>query len=104
MTRLSETQVERALKPLAGWRREGDFITKEFRFRTFLAGIKFVDKVALIAESRQHHPDINVVWTTVALRIQTHDEGGITDLDVALAAEIEKRLSRGKKGAPAPKR
>jgi 4a-hydroxytetrahydrobiopterin dehydratase len=104
MTRLSEAQVERALKPMTGWRREGDFITKEFRFRTFLGGIRFVDKVALIAESQQHHPDIHVVWTTVTLKIQTHDEGGITDLDVALAAEIERRLSGAKKAPPAPKR
>ncbi len=94
MTRLSGEQVQRALKSLPGWKKEGDFITKDFRFRTFLAGIRFVVKVAKIAESQEHHPDIHVVWTTVTLKIQTHDQGGITDLDVALAKEIEKRLSR----------
>ena len=97
MAKLSDAQVERALKSLTGWTRDGDFLMKEFHFRTFLAGIRFVDAVALIAEAQEHHPDIRVVWTTVTLNIQTHDEGGITEWDVALAKEIEKHIIRGKK-------
>ncbi|HYR03893.1 MAG TPA: 4a-hydroxytetrahydrobiopterin dehydratase [Nitrososphaerales archaeon] len=97
MAKLSDAEIERALKSLKGWGRDGDFITKEFRFRAFMEGIRFVDHVAVIAESQEHHPDINVVWTTVTLKIQTHDEGGITNWDVALAKEIEKRLSVGPK-------
>ncbi|MDA4116673.1 MAG: 4a-hydroxytetrahydrobiopterin dehydratase [Thaumarchaeota archaeon] len=97
MTTLSEAQVERALKPLTGWRREGDYITKEFRFRTFLAGIRFVDAVALVAEAQEHHPDIHVVWTTVTLKITTHDEGGLTKWDLDLARAIEKDLATAKK-------
>jgi len=104
MAKLSDAQVARALGSLSGWRREGDFITKEFRFRTFLAGIRFVDEVAKIAESQEHHPDIQVVWTTVTLRIQTHDEGGITRWDVSLAKEIEKHFSGAKKKPAASKR
>jgi 4a-hydroxytetrahydrobiopterin dehydratase len=95
--RLSEVQVERALKTLAGWKRDGDYITKEFRFRTFPAGIRFVDAVALVAEAQGHHPDIHVVWTTVTLKVQTHDEGGITALDFELAKAVEKLVSRGRK-------
>jgi len=90
--KLSEAEVERSLKSLAGWKREGDFITKAFKFRTFLAGIRFVDDVALIAEAQEHHPDIHVVWTTVTLKIQTHDQGGITELDLGLARAVEKHL------------
>jgi len=97
MTKLSNAQVERALEYLAGWRREGDFITKDFHFRTFLAGIRFVDAVALIAEAQGHHPDIHVVWTTVTLSIQTHDEGGITEWDVELAKAIQKHQPHAKK-------
>jgi 4a-hydroxytetrahydrobiopterin dehydratase len=96
MAKLSDAQVKSALKPLKGWKRDGDFITKAFKFRTFLAGIRFVDKVALIAEAQEHHPDIKVVWTTVTLSIQTHDEGGITEWDIGLAGEIEKHLSSHK--------
>lgn len=97
MAKLSEAAVDRALKSLPGWTREGDYIAKEFHFPTFPAGIKFVDKVALIAEEQDHHPDIHVVWTTVTLKITTHDEGGLTEWDVALAGEIEKHLSPVKK-------
>jgi 4a-hydroxytetrahydrobiopterin dehydratase len=103
MARLSDEEVERALEFLTGWRRDGDYITKEFRFRTFLAGIRFVDALALVAEAQGHHPDIHVVWTTVTLQVQTHDEGGITELDVELAKAIEKLASRGRKPAK-PKR
>ncbi|HUK75935.1 MAG TPA: 4a-hydroxytetrahydrobiopterin dehydratase [Nitrososphaerales archaeon] len=92
MAKLSDAEVASALKGLKGWKREGDYITKAFKFKTFLAGIRFVDAVAKVAEQQEHHPDINVVWTTVTLSIQTHDEGGITDLDVGLAREIERSL------------
>jgi len=97
VAKLSDAQVERALTSLTGWGHDGDFIAKEFRFRTFLAGIRFVDAVALVAEAQEHHPDIQVVWTTVTLKIQTHDEGGITKWDVALAKAIEERFSGAKK-------
>lgn len=104
MTRLSEAQVERSLKSLAGWRREGSYIAKEFHFPTFLAGIRFVDEVALVAEAQEHHPDIHVVWTTVTLKIQTHDEGGLTKWDFDLARAIEKDNSSAKKRPAASKR
>ena len=99
MAKLSDAQVERALRSLPGWSRDGDFVTKEFRFKTFLAGIRFVDSVAQIAEQQEHHPDIHVVWTTVTLKIQTHEQGGITRWDVDLAKEIEKYVTRAKKPA-----
>ena len=56
-----------------------------------------MDGVAKIAESEEHHPDIHVVWTTVTLKITTHDEGGLTKWDVALAKAIEKYVPRVKK-------
>ncbi len=103
MAKLSDEEVESALESLKGWKREGDFITKDFHFRTFLAGIRFVDAVALVAEAQGHHPDIHVVWKTVTLKIQTHDEGGITEFDVELATAIETRFSRGRKAARRPR-
>ena len=99
MAKLTDAEIGRALKSLKAWRRDGDFITKEFHFRTFMEGIRFVDQLAVIAESQEHHPDIHVVWTKVTLKIQTHDEGGITDWDVALAKEIEKHVPIGAKSS-----
>jgi len=95
MAVLSDAQVESALRNLSGWRRDGNFITKDFHFPTFLAGIRFVDRVAIIAEAQEHHPDLQIVWTTVTLRIQTHDEGGLTKWDIALAKAIEKSIAGG---------
>ena len=97
MSKLSGEQVDRALASLDGWKREGDFIVKRFQFKEFLSGIRFVDAVAKIAEKQEHHPDIHIVWTTVTLKIQTHDQGGITKWDTALAKEIEKYIARSKK-------
>ena len=92
MTRLNKAQVEARLAELPGWKREGDFITKSFKFEEFMEGIGFVEKVAKIAESLEHHPDIHIVWTTITLKIQTHDEDGLTPLDFELASEIESHL------------
>ncbi len=100
MAKLSDEQIDKALVSLKGWRRDGDYITKEFHFRTFLSGIRFVDEVALVAEAQEHHPDICVVWTTVTLKITTHDEGGITKWDFGLAKAIEKRFAGGAKKPP----
>ena len=97
MAKLSDSQVELALASMPGWKRTGDYLVKEFKFKEFLGGIRFVDAVAKIAEAQEHHPDIHVVWTTVTLRITTHDEGGLTKWDVALAKAIEKHGARGKK-------
>jgi 4a-hydroxytetrahydrobiopterin dehydratase len=92
MAKLSDSQVVTRLKALDGWKREDDFITKTFEFRSFMAGIAFVNDVAAIAERLEHHPDIHIRWTTITLKIQTHDEGGITAWDFQLAKEIERYL------------
>jgi 4a-hydroxytetrahydrobiopterin dehydratase len=92
MAKLSNSKIEARLKVLDGWRREDDFITKTFEFKTFMAGVKFVNDVAAIAEKLEHHPDINIRWTTITMKIQSHDEGGITARDFRLATEIEKFL------------
>jgi len=57
-------------------------------------GIKFVNMVAGVAERAEHHPDIHIRWTTVTLMIQTHDEGGITELDLDLARKIEETIKK----------
>lgn len=94
MTKLSAGQVESRLSELPGWKKDGDYITRSFTFKEFMDGIAFVGKVARIAESQEHHPDIHIVWTTVTLRIQTHDQGGLTDMDFDLASEIERKLGQ----------
>jgi 4a-hydroxytetrahydrobiopterin dehydratase len=89
MPKLSPSVVDRRLASLDGWKRDGDFITKTFTFGAFMEGIQFVNDVAAVAERLEHHPDIHIRWTTIRLEIQTHDEGGITSYDVALAKAID---------------
>ena len=87
--KLSNDEVERALAKVPGWRREGSAITKRFRFADFNAALAFVNKVGEIAETASHHPDITINYDQVTLTLSTHDAGGLTERDFALAAEIE---------------
>lgn len=72
---------------LEGWRSaEGrDAIVKEFRFKDFNAAFGFMSRVALYAEKHDHHPEWFNVYNRVEVALATHDAGGVTDKDVALA-------------------
>lgn len=86
--RLTDDEVADRLRAVPGWRRDGDRLTRQWTFASFLEGIAFVNRVAEIAESLDHHPDIAIEYTKVTLRVTTHDAGGLTDNDFALAARI----------------
>lgn len=83
--------AETALARLDGWRavENRDAITKEFRFKNFNAAFGFMAKVALHAEKHDHHPEWTNVYNRVAITLATHDAGGVTDKDVALAHFID---------------
>jgi 4a-hydroxytetrahydrobiopterin dehydratase len=87
---LTDREISTRLKGLKGWKHEGKFITKTFEFREFMDGIKFINRLAKVAEEQEHHPDIHVRYTTVTLSVQTHSEGGVTEWDLDLAEAIEK--------------
>jgi 4a-hydroxytetrahydrobiopterin dehydratase len=86
---LSDDEVTEALAKAPGWRLVGGAITKQFRFADFKAALAFVNKVGHIAETADHHPDILVNYNRVTLTLSTHDAGGLTERDFALAGEIE---------------
>jgi 4a-hydroxytetrahydrobiopterin dehydratase len=89
MARLGDAEITEGLARLSGWRREGDAIVKRYVFPTFAEGIRFVDRVAVVADAMDHHPDIDIRWTAVTMRLWTHSAGGLTRRDFALAAKIE---------------
>jgi 4a-hydroxytetrahydrobiopterin dehydratase len=89
-SRLSDLEIQRALGSLPGWARRGDVLTKTFTFKRFADGIDFVQRVARAADKMNHHPDIDIRYTKITCVLSTHDAGGITDSDLALAAAIEK--------------
>jgi 4a-hydroxytetrahydrobiopterin dehydratase len=72
------------------WRQEGDALVRDFEFKDFAGAMTFVNRVAEIAEQRNHHPDILVHgWNNVRLTLSTHTKGGVTDADHALAEQID---------------
>lgn len=85
MAKLSETQIAEALKNVPEWGHVGDAIQRTYQFKDFIASMKFVNAVADAAEAAQHHPDILVRYSRVTLTLATHDAGGITEKDFALA-------------------
>jgi len=97
---LSGTEIKTHLKKLSGWRHEGKFITRTFEFDHFMDAIAFVNEVAEAAEREEHHPDINIRYTTVKLSIQTHSEGGVTEWDIGLAKAIDVLEKAARESAP----
>jgi 4a-hydroxytetrahydrobiopterin dehydratase len=87
--KLSDLEIQRALGDLPGWSRRGDTLVKTFTFDKFADGIGFVDRVAVAADRMNHHPDIDIRYTKIAIALSTHDAGGITESDLKLAKEIE---------------
>lgn len=87
--KLTDEHIVQRLAFLPDWKREGDSITRSFRFSTYMDGIQFVQKVAETAEELNHHPDLTIGYCLVTVSITTHDAGGITEKDFTLAARIE---------------
>jgi 4a-hydroxytetrahydrobiopterin dehydratase len=93
-TKLSDLDIQRALGTLPGWARRGDALVKTYTWPSFAAGIAFVQRVARAADDADHHPDIDIRYTKITCSLSTHDAGGITDKDLALAKEIEDAAAR----------
>lgn len=89
MSRLSQPQIDAELKKHPEWSSVGEAIQRTYQFKDFLQSMAFVTKVAAVAESDQHHPDILVRWNKVTLTLSTHDAGGITMKDFTSAEKSD---------------
>ena len=75
----------------AGWDEDGGVLRRDFRFADFAEALAFVNRVGDVAEQVDHHPDIDIRWNTVTLRLSTHSAGGVvTDRDRDLAGRIDR--------------
>lgn len=92
--KLDETGIGPALATVPRWQRQGEIISRTFEFKDFPAAMRFVNSVAEIAEQAQHHPDIDVRWNKVTLALTTHDAGGLTEKDFAMARQCDERSVR----------
>ena len=91
-TPLSDTEIAAALAGLPGWAKVAgrSAIVKKFQFADFSEAWGFMSRVALLAESQNHHPEWFNVWNRVEITLSTHDAGGLSARDVKLAEAIEK--------------
>ena len=89
MALLTDADIEERLKGLNGWEHKSGEIAKLYKLKNYIESVGFVNKAALLAERADHHPDILLQYNKVTITLSTHSEGGITDKDINLAAEIE---------------
>jgi 4a-hydroxytetrahydrobiopterin dehydratase len=87
--KLSADQVQEHLQKLPGWRLEDNTLRKTYRFPSFIKSMEFVNQLAEMAESVQHHPDIDIRYDKVSLGLSTHDASGITTSDIEMAASAD---------------
>lgn len=88
MTLLDDDTIVVALSRL-DWERQGGELVKVHKAKGFKGALAFVNQVAERAEAANHHPDIDIRWDTVTLRLSTHSAGGLTQADLDLADQID---------------
>jgi 4a-hydroxytetrahydrobiopterin dehydratase len=92
VAKLTLAEAKEQLAKLSGWTlvQEGQRIRKEWVVKNFMAGMRFFNEVAEVAESEGHHPDLHIVgYRNVAIEIWTHAIGGLSENDFILAAKID---------------
>jgi 4a-hydroxytetrahydrobiopterin dehydratase len=88
--KLSEEAIAENLQRLQSWQRNGNTIEREFKAANFVSALGFINAVGVLAETADHHPDVLLYgWNNVRITLSTHDQGGLTELDFALAAKID---------------
>ena len=94
MPALTSPEISAHLKTIPDWNKHAKTIRRTFVFAGFLEGIAFVDRVAKKAQKANHHPDIDIRFNKVTLVLSTHDEGGITEKDFALARQCDEVFAK----------
>ena len=89
MALLSDEEIDRRLEALDGWARSGDAITKAFEHGDFKGSVDFVNRLTPAAEDMNHHPDLEISWSTVTVSVTSHSAGGLTEDDFELARQID---------------
>jgi 4a-hydroxytetrahydrobiopterin dehydratase len=89
MERIPEAEVGQWMERVPNWQRVGNEIERTFTFKNFRESLAFVVHVGLLAERMDHHPDIEIRYRQVTLRLSTHSAGGLTEKDFLLAQQID---------------
>ena len=88
-SRLTDNELKHRLAKLSHWTREGDTITRTVKCAGFPGAVALVHKLIEPAEALNHHPDVDVRYDKVTITLTTHDQRGLTELDITLAAKID---------------
>ncbi|MFN6964704.1 MAG: 4a-hydroxytetrahydrobiopterin dehydratase [Pyrinomonadaceae bacterium] len=86
---LEPAEIEDRLAELNGWETDGGRLVKKLKFANFAEALEYVDRVGALAEAADHHPDVTFGWGYAEIALTTHDRGGVTDVDIALARQID---------------
>lgn len=86
---LHDGELAEAVAGLNGWAVDGKHLKHRREFPNFAEALAFVNLVGDLAEAADHHPDITFGWGYAELLLTTHDRGGVTDVDIALAQKID---------------
>jgi len=86
---LKEDELAAAAAAIDGWEADGKLLKRRWEFSNFAEALAFVNRVGELAEAADHHPDITFGWGYCEIALTTHDRGGVTDVDVALAKQID---------------
>ena len=94
--KLESKERNKILKTLKDWKetRGRDSIEKNYIFKDFTSAFSWMTRIALIAEKMDHHPEWFNVYNKVNVTLSTHDAGGITELDIKLAKEMDKTAKK----------
>jgi len=90
MKALTEAEIAAVLEREPLWEFKEGKLSREWRFKDFVAAMKFVDQVAVMAEEAGHHPDIDIRYNRVVLGLVTHDAGGVTGRDARMAEQLSR--------------
>ena len=94
MPALTTEQASLRLSAVPNWSKRAQIILRTFKFERFLEGIEFVNRIARKAQKSNHHPDIDIRFDKVTLKLTTHDQGGITEKDFSLAKQCDEVFSK----------
>ncbi len=94
MQRLETQQILSALQALPEWSYEDGALNRSYHFPSFTHAMAFLAGAATVIEKMNHHPDWSNVYNRVEVRLSTHDAGGVTQLDLDLAAHMESLAQR----------
>ncbi len=89
MTKLTEIEIKDVLATHSDWTLDRGVLAREWTFKDFTEAMEFVNRIAALAETAGHHPDIEIRYSNVRLSLVSHDAGGLTERDASLATRID---------------